>query len=322
MKEPGPGATATARSALRHGPAVARPRRRVGTLQAELDEFAGRRTLLLGALGLLAVVIGAGSYSVARAYARELAVMRLQSDFVSAVSHEFRTPLTSLRQLSETLNEGRPLDDERRAKYYQALDRATNRLQKLVEGLLDFGRMESGAMVYRKQDLDAAALVTVGGGRVSARGRRPGLSRRAEGRRRPLLHSRRSRSAEPRDLEPAGQRGEVLSRVQDDTGGRRAGRNAGLPSSVEDRGLGIPAVEQWEDPAQVRPRHGGPEHRHQGHRHRAGDGEAYRRCPRRLAPPGERARKGQHPQRPAAGKGCDRWLESWSSKTTATSRCS
>ena len=159
LKEPSPGTAATARSVSVTGlpwPVLVESR----NAQAELDEFAGRRRLLLGALGLLAVVIGAGSYTVARAYARELAVMRLQSDFVSAVSHEFRTPLTSLRQLSETLNEGRPLDDERRARYCQALDRATNRLQKLVEGLLDFGRMESGAMVYRKQGLDAAALVT------------------------------------------------------------------------------------------------------------------------------------------------------------------
>jgi signal transduction histidine kinase len=129
-------------------------------LQAEMQEFAGRRRLLLGALGLLAVIIGAGGYSVARAFARELAVMQLQSDFVSAVSHEFRTPLTSLRQLSETLNEGRPLEEERRAKYYQALDRATRRLQKLVEGLLEFGRLESGTVVYRKQDLDAGVLVS------------------------------------------------------------------------------------------------------------------------------------------------------------------
>ena len=128
--------------------------------QAEMNEFAGRRRLLLGALGLLAVVIGAGGYMVARAVGRELAVMKLQSDFVSAVSHEFRTPLTSLRQLSETLNEGRPLAEERRTKYYQALDRATRRLHKLVEGLLEFGRLESGAMVYRKQDLDVGALVT------------------------------------------------------------------------------------------------------------------------------------------------------------------
>jgi signal transduction histidine kinase len=158
LEQPVPGVAATGRSASVTGlpwPIMVTYR----DAKAELEEFAGRRRLLLAALGLLTVVVGAGSYSVARAYARELAVMRLQSEFVSAVSHEFRTPLTSLRQLSETLNEGRPLEDERRAKYYQALDRATNRLQRLVEGLLDFGRMESGAMVYRKQDLDVAALV-------------------------------------------------------------------------------------------------------------------------------------------------------------------
>jgi signal transduction histidine kinase len=159
LNEVGAGPAVTVRSASATGlpwPVVVTAR----DTAAELEEFAGRRRLLLGALGLLAVVVGAGIYFVARAYARELAVMRLQSEFVSAVSHEFRTPLTSLRQLSETLNEGRPLADERRAAYYQALDRSTSRLQKLVEGLLDFGRMESGAMVYRKRDVDPAALVT------------------------------------------------------------------------------------------------------------------------------------------------------------------
>jgi len=129
-------------------------------VQAEVQQFAARRRLLLGGLALVAVVIGAGSYFIARAFARELAVARLQSDFVSAVSHEFRTPLTSLRQLSEIFNEDRPLEEERRKKYYQALDRATARLHKLVEGLLDFGRMEAGAMVYRKTDLDAGTLVS------------------------------------------------------------------------------------------------------------------------------------------------------------------
>jgi signal transduction histidine kinase len=129
-------------------------------VQAEVQQFAARRRLLLGGLALVAVVICAGSYFIARAFARELAVARLQSDFVSAVSHEFRTPLTSLRQLSEIFNEDRPLEEERRKKYYQALDRATARLYKLVEGLLDFGRMEAGAMVYRKTDLDVGTLVS------------------------------------------------------------------------------------------------------------------------------------------------------------------
>jgi signal transduction histidine kinase len=128
-------------------------------VQVEMNEFAGRRNLLLGVFALLAIVIAAGSYTVARAIAREFAAMRLQSEFVSAVSHEFRTPLTSLRQLSEVLNEGRPLEEVRRRNYYQVLDRATSRLQKLVEGLLDFGRMEAKAMVYRKRDIDPGAFL-------------------------------------------------------------------------------------------------------------------------------------------------------------------
>jgi two-component system phosphate regulon sensor histidine kinase PhoR len=122
-------------------------------VKAEMNEFAGRRNLLLGVFALLAIVIATGTYMVARAIAREFAVMRLQSEFVSAVSHEFRTPLTSLRQLSEVLNEGRPLEEKRLRNYYQVLDRATRRLHKLVEGLLDFGRMEARSMVYRKRDL-------------------------------------------------------------------------------------------------------------------------------------------------------------------------
>jgi signal transduction histidine kinase len=212
---------------------------------AALEEFAGRRRLLLGALALLAVVLGAGTYSVARAYGRELTVMRLQSEFVSAVSHEFRTPLTSLRQLSETLNEGRPLEDERRARYYQALDRATNRLQKLVEGLLDFGRMESGAMVYRKQDLDAAALVTsvVDEFQREAGDRGYHVELKAAGGL-PLIH------ADPEALgraiwnllDNAEKYSPEYKTIQVDV----EQEGAGIAIRVQDHGLGIPAVEHRE----------------------------------------------------------------------------
>ena len=95
-----------------------------------------------------------------RAVSRELAVARLQSDFVSAVSHEFRTPLTSLRQLSEMLMDRPEMSDDRRQSYYAALARQTERLQRLVESLLDFGRMEAGTSPYREVPLDAATFVT------------------------------------------------------------------------------------------------------------------------------------------------------------------
>ena len=49
-------------------------------------------------------------------------------------------------------------DEERKQQYYNALARATERLHRLVEALLDFGRMESGAMPYRMESLDLVAV--------------------------------------------------------------------------------------------------------------------------------------------------------------------
>ena len=93
------------------------------------------------------LVLG-GGFVVARAVAREVEVSRLQSDFVSAVSHEFRTPLTSLCLLSEQLDSGSVTPEEARREYYGTLARESQRLRRLVEGLLNFGRMEAGAEKY------------------------------------------------------------------------------------------------------------------------------------------------------------------------------
>ena len=60
--------------------------------QAELTQERNRRRLLLLGFTLLFAFVLVGSYFIARAVTRELEVARLQSDFVSAVSHEFRTP--------------------------------------------------------------------------------------------------------------------------------------------------------------------------------------------------------------------------------------
>jgi two-component system phosphate regulon sensor histidine kinase PhoR len=90
---------------------------------------------------------------------RELAAARLQSDVVAAVSHEFRTPLTTLRQLTEALTDDRLPSESRRHTYYAALARQTDRLRRLVESLLDFGRLEAGSSPYRMVPLDAMPFV-------------------------------------------------------------------------------------------------------------------------------------------------------------------
>ncbi|HEY4363731.1 MAG TPA: HAMP domain-containing sensor histidine kinase [Bryobacteraceae bacterium] len=138
-----------------------------------------QRFLVLGTSVMVAFLI-LGTYFIARAIRRETETLRMQSDFVSAVSHEFRTPLTSLRQLTEMLALGRVASDERRQLYYETLVKETTRLQRLIEGLLNFGRMEARARQYHFEDLDASALVqrvvTDWGPQVAGVGRRIELS--------------------------------------------------------------------------------------------------------------------------------------------------
>jgi signal transduction histidine kinase len=124
-----------------------------------LSGFAQRRRLMISGLALVVLFVVAASYVAGRAVSRELAAATLQTDFVSAVSHEFRTPLTSMKQFTEMLVEDENLPPEERQAYYRAQDRATRRLSRLVESLLDFGRMEAGARPYRREGLDAGGLV-------------------------------------------------------------------------------------------------------------------------------------------------------------------
>lgn len=131
----------------------------ITVVNAHLNPFVQRRRLMMMVLVMLALLIIAASYFIGRAVSRELAAARLQSDFVSAVSHEFRTPLTSMRQFTEMLVENENLPTEKRQEFYAAQERATRRLSRLVESLLDFGRMEAGARPYRFEQLDLGWLI-------------------------------------------------------------------------------------------------------------------------------------------------------------------
>jgi signal transduction histidine kinase len=120
--------------------------------------FRQRRALIISSFLTLVVVVAAASYVATRSISRELAVSRQQSNFVAAVSHEFRTPLTSLRQFVELLREQPGLDDARRRECYDAQARSVDRLSRLVESLLDFGKLETGAHHYRLTRHDCAGL--------------------------------------------------------------------------------------------------------------------------------------------------------------------
>jgi signal transduction histidine kinase len=118
-----------------------------------------RRSLLLWVTVVLSFVWFTGAAFIVRAMAREARVAQLQSDFVAAVSHEFRSPLSSLCQISEMLAANRLGSDDMRRQAYGILTRESDRLRRLVEGLLDFQRLEAGAAVYYFEPLEITAFL-------------------------------------------------------------------------------------------------------------------------------------------------------------------
>ena len=95
------------------------------------------------------------------AYARLQELDRMKGNFVSSVSHELRTPLTSIMGYSEFLEDeiGGTLSPDQR-KYVQQIQAGTHRLQRLVDDLLDFARMDAGTFALRAEEADLCAKAT------------------------------------------------------------------------------------------------------------------------------------------------------------------
>jgi two-component system phosphate regulon sensor histidine kinase PhoR len=80
----------------------------------------------------------------------------LRRDFVANVSHELRTPITAVRSAAETLRSGAAADPTASARFLDILDRNAERLQHLVEDLLDLSRIESRQFQLQPESIPMA----------------------------------------------------------------------------------------------------------------------------------------------------------------------
>ena len=91
---------------------------------------------------------------------RERRESMLKTSFVSNVSHELKTPLTAVRLSAEMLREGR-VKEEAQARYLEVIVRESERLTRLVDNVLDFGRLERGRRKFNLEARDVNELLSV-----------------------------------------------------------------------------------------------------------------------------------------------------------------
>jgi len=124
---------------------------------ARLPVGAGGRVIIWSAL-VLAIVLVGGCFMLLRLGQRQLALARQQQDFVSAVSHELKTPLTSIRMYGEMLREGWA-DEAKRKTYYDFIFHEAERLTRLINNVLQLARLSRNEQTASVDAVSVAAAL-------------------------------------------------------------------------------------------------------------------------------------------------------------------
>lgn len=112
-------------------------------------------------LGLLVAIgnqIGVAVENI-RLYEETKKVDQLKSDFVSKVSHEFRTPLTSIKGFIEILLSYQDIAAEKQQEFLQIINQESDRLIRLINDVLDISKIEAGKIAWKVEPLDLVDLI-------------------------------------------------------------------------------------------------------------------------------------------------------------------
>jgi signal transduction histidine kinase len=122
---------------------------------------------LLGVTLLLVLATSAGLFFLYRMVAVVVRFAEQRNNFVSAVSHELKTPLTAIRMYSEMLRDGIVPNEGKRQEYYGTITAESERLSRLINNVLELAKLEKGR---RPVSLSVGALGSVLGEAVNVLG--------------------------------------------------------------------------------------------------------------------------------------------------------
>ena len=124
--------------------------------------YASLQTRRLWFGGLIAMSAGAvliGFLTAWRAFRRQQQLAEMKGNFVSAVSHELRAPIASIRLMSEELEDIEQMQPAKSKEYHRLIKQECRRLSSLIENVLDFSRHDQGRKEYVFEPTDMVALV-------------------------------------------------------------------------------------------------------------------------------------------------------------------
>jgi signal transduction histidine kinase len=88
--------------------------------------------------------LAGGFFAVYRSTKSQILLANKRQDFVSAVSHELKTPLTAIRMYAELLQNSWVANETKRQKYYALIVNETERLSRLIQNVLNLSKLERG----------------------------------------------------------------------------------------------------------------------------------------------------------------------------------
>jgi len=100
-----------------------------------------------------------GVVAVLHDITREKEISQMKNEFVSHVSHELKTPLASITAYSEMLLDGEAQDSRTREEFYSVIQSQAERLNRLIEDILNISRIESGLVKVEKEPVSLTILI-------------------------------------------------------------------------------------------------------------------------------------------------------------------
>jgi len=108
---------------------------------------------------LVVAVMGVLTLLAVRLLRRQAAVARLKNDLAATVSHELKTPLSSMRVLVDTLLDGERIEEQKAREYLQLIAQENARLSRVIQNFLTFSRMERKKHTFEFAPVPANQIV-------------------------------------------------------------------------------------------------------------------------------------------------------------------